>query len=82
MTNKLVSPPSAAAPVRPRHLADNATLSRRQPSPPPSSAKTQIVRRDITLPFAAAATDSTVAALARPPSQSEIEKSNQTWALH
>src|SRR4029077_3748997 len=42
----------------------------------------QIARRNITFPSAARATDSTVAMLARPPSQPEIEKSNQTRALN
>src|SRR5204862_3398688 len=41
-----------------------------------------IARRNITFPSAARATDSTVALLARPPSQPEIEKSNQTRALN
>ena len=44
------------------------TLSRRQPSAPPSTAKTQIARGNIIFPSAARATDSTVAVLARPPS--------------
>src|SRR6516165_6218502 len=57
-------------------------LSRRQPSAPPSTSKTQITRRDITLPSPPAATDTTIAALARPPSLSEIGKSNQTRALN
>ena len=58
------------------------TLSRRQPSAPPSTAKTQIARRNLTFSSAARAADSTVAVLARPPSQSEIKKSNQTLALN
>src|SRR5207244_11943453 len=58
------------------------TPRRRQPSAPPSAAKTQIARRNIAFPSAARATDSTVAVLARPPSQHEIEKSNQTRALN
>src|SRR6202023_3140023 len=48
----------------------------------PSTAKTQIARRNITFPSAARATDSTVAVLARPPSQPEIQKTNQTPALN
>src|SRR6516225_2517631 len=57
-------------------------LSRRQPSAPPSTSKTQITRGYITLPSPPAATDTTIAALARPPSLSEIGKSNQTRALN
>jgi hypothetical protein len=77
MTDTLCHYPS------PLHLSDagispvTPTLSRRQPSAPPSTAKTQIARRNITLPSAARATDSTVAVLARPPSQPEIQKTNQ-----
>jgi hypothetical protein len=58
------------------------TLSRWQPSAPRCAAKTKTTRRPITLPFAAEATDRAVAVLARRPSQSEIEKSNQTSALN
>ena len=52
------------------------------PSAPPSTAKTQTARRNITFPSAARATDSTVAVLARPPSQPEIQKTTQTRALN
>src|SRR5215475_5144361 len=57
-------------------------LSRRQPSAPASTPKTQIIRADITLPSPPGATDTTIAALARPPSLSEIGKSNQKRALN
>jgi hypothetical protein len=57
-----------------------ATLRPPQPSAPPSTTKTQITGRDIALPFAPGVTNTTVAVLARPPSQSDINKSNHTRA--
>jgi len=57
-------------------------LSRGQPSALPSTRKTQIARRDITLPPPPRATDTTRAALAPPPSQSGIEESNEAPALN
>jgi hypothetical protein len=82
MTITTLSPSPISVSVRRRYLAGNA---RAQPSAPISPAfppPTQIPRRDITLPPTPGATDTTVAALARPPSQSGIEQSNQTRALN
>src|SRR5206468_1531883 len=82
MTDTLVSLSCAAAPVRCRYLAGNAHA---QPTATVSAAfHRQNADRSAQhhLSSAARATDSTVAVLARPPSQHEIEKSNQTRALN
>src|SRR5215469_2261436 len=46
LTNTLVSPPSAAPPVRRRDLAASPTLNRRQPPAPPSRANSANPSRD------------------------------------
>ena len=56
--------PITAAPVRRRYLAGNGHAQPRA-SALPSTPKTQIARRDITLPPAPGATDTTVTALAQ-----------------
>jgi len=82
MTLTTLSPSPITVSVRRRYLAGNARAQPRAPVSPAFPPPTQVARRDITLPPAPGATDTTVAALARPLSQSGIEQSNQTRALN
>src|SRR5438067_163915 len=82
MTDTLVSLSSAAAPVRCRYLAGNAHA---QPTATVSAAfHRQNADRSAQhhLSVRSPGDRRTVAVLARPPSQPEIEKSNQTRALN
>ena len=69
----LLQSPITAAPIPRRYLAGNARAQPRSAEGSHQLPKRRIARRDITLPPAPGATDTTVAALARPPSQSGIE---------